>query len=97
MSYVFHPIAEREHLESVAFYETKRAGLGLSYLSEFEGVMAAVCEHPHRYPVEERPDIRRVRLKQFPYNILFRENEGVVQVLAVAHKRRRPMYWENRL
>jgi hypothetical protein len=70
MSYFFHPNAEREHLESVAFYETRQAGLGSSYLSDFEGVMAVVCAHPHRYPIEEQPDIRRVRLKRFPYNIL---------------------------
>ena len=97
MSYLFHPNAEKEHLESVAFYETKQAGLGSSYLSEFEGVMAVVCAHPHRYPIEELPDIRRVHLKQFPYNILFRESGNTVQVLAVAHKRRHPKYWQNRL
>ena len=97
MSYFFHPNAEREHLESVAFYETKQAGLGSSYLSDFEGVMAVVCAHPRRYRIEEQPDIRRVRLKRFPYNILFRESGNIVQVLAVAHKRRHPNYWQNRL
>jgi hypothetical protein len=65
MSYFFHPNAEKEHLESVAFYETKQAGLGSSYLLEFESVMAEVCEHPHRYPIEEEPEIRRVRLNRF--------------------------------
>lgn len=94
MSYFFHPNAEREHLESVAFYEAKQAGLGFSYLSDFEGVMAVVCAHPHRYPIE---DIRRVGLKRFPYNILFRESGNTVQVLAVAHKRRHPNYWQSRL
>jgi hypothetical protein len=32
LSYFFHAAAEAEHLESVAFYETRRAGLGASYL-----------------------------------------------------------------
>ena len=53
MSYFFHPIAETEHLESVAFYETRRAGLGASYLAEFEKIMAVVCENPQRHPVEQ--------------------------------------------
>ena len=97
MNYIFHPWAEKEHLESVAFYETKQAGLGSSYLLEFENVMATVCKHPHRYPIEEQPDVRRVRLNQFPFNILFRESGNTVQVLAVAHKRRNPKYWQNRL
>ena len=85
MSYFFHPNAEKEHLESVAFYETKQAGLGSSYLLEFESVMSVVYENPHRYPIEEQPEIRRVRLKRFPQNILFRETGNTVQVLAVAH------------
>jgi hypothetical protein len=29
MSYYFHPAAEAEHLETVAYYESKQAGLGL--------------------------------------------------------------------
>ena len=97
MNYFFHPSAEKEHLESVAFYETKQAGLGSSYLLEFENAMAVVCGHPHRYPIEEQPDVRRVRLSQFPFNILFRESGNTVQVLAVAHKRRNPKYWKYRL
>ncbi len=98
MSYFFHPNAQIEHLEAVAFYETKRAGLGASYLAEFERAMCLICEHPHRYPVEKQPDIRRVSLTQFPYNLLFRETAGTtVQVLAVAHKRRHPDYWQSRL
>ena len=97
MSYFFHPSAESEHLESVAFYETKRAGLGASYLAEFEAAMSVICEFPHRNPIEEKPDIRRVRLKRFPYNILYRETDSSVLVLAVAHKRRNPKYWHSRL
>jgi len=97
MSYFFHPNAEKEHLESVAFYETKQAGLGSSYLADFEDIMAVVCTHPHRYPIEEQPDIRGVRLKRFPYNILFRERGNTVHMLAVAHKRRHPNHWQYRL
>lgn len=97
MSYAFHPSAEAEHLESVAFYETRRAGLGASYLAEFETIMTRVCEYPHRHPIEMQPDIRRVAMKRFPHFILYREDSGLVQVLAVAHKRRKPGYWQSRL
>lgn len=44
MSYWFHPAAEAEYLESIAFYESKRPGLGATYLAEFERIMASVCE-----------------------------------------------------
>lgn len=97
MSFGFHPAAEAEHLESVAYFESKRAGLGASYLAEFERIMSIASEAPHRYPVEKQPDIRRIRMERFPFTVLFRESSGSIQVLAVAHNRRRPQYWLGRL
>lgn len=97
MTYCFHPAAEAEYLECIAWYESKRPGLGFTYLAEFERVMAVVCESPRRYPVEKGPDVRRIGMKRFPYNVLYRETAGAVQVLAVSHHRRRPQYWLGRL
>lgn len=97
MSYVFHPAAEAEHLEIIAYFESKRPGLGASYLAEFEKIMDRVCKSPQRYPIEKNPGVRRIRLDRFPYAVLYREVSGTVQVLAVAHHRRRPQYWLGRL
>ncbi len=97
MSYQFHLDAEAEHLETVAYYETRQAGLGASYLAEFESALEGVCEAPNRYPIEREPDIRRIRLRRFPFTVLFRESEETVQVLAVAHHHRRPSYWLTRV
>ena len=60
MIFQFHPEAQAEHLETVAYYETRRAGLGASYLAEFESILELVCEAPTRYPIELNPGIRRV-------------------------------------
>ena len=97
MTYRLHPEAETEHLETVAWYESRRPGLGARYLAEFEQVLEQVCRNPRRYPVDRRPDIRRARMRRFPFTILYREAETGVDVLAVAHHRRRPMYWSVRL
>ena len=97
MSYFFHPAAEGEHLESVAFYESRLAGLGASYLAEFEKTMLRVCEAPQRYSVEKQPNVRRARMKRFPFTIFFRESSSAIQVLAIAHNRRRPRYWFGRV
>ncbi len=43
MSYFYHPAAESEHLESVAYFESKRPGLGAQYFAEFEQVMEKAC------------------------------------------------------
>ncbi len=96
MIYQFHPEAQAEHLETIVYYETQRPGLGASYLAEFESILELVCEAPTRYPIELDPEIRRVILRRFPFTVLFRESQGTVQVLALAHHRRRPSYWLNR-
>jgi hypothetical protein len=31
VNYSFHPAAEEEHLETVAYYESQQAGLGATY------------------------------------------------------------------
>lgn len=66
MSYQFHPEAEAKHLDTVAYYELQQPGLGASYLTDFELTLEKVCQAPHRYPVEHRPDIRRIGLRKFP-------------------------------
>lgn len=97
MNYTFYPAAEAEYLESIAYFESKKPGLGASYLAEFENIKGQVCESPQRYPIERKPDVRRIRMKRFPYTVLYREVSDTVQVLAVAHHRRRPQYWLGRL
>jgi len=95
--YFFHSEAESEHLESVKYYESRRAGLGARYLQEFDDVMARVLERPLSFRVERYPDIRRAFLKAFPYQLVYRVVGVDVQILAVAHTRRRPGYWSGRL
>ncbi|MBT3722689.1 MAG: type II toxin-antitoxin system RelE/ParE family toxin [Gammaproteobacteria bacterium] len=97
MNYEFHPNAESEFLESVGFYESKVRGLGSAFIDEFETVADLVCESPKQRKIERDPDIRRAPLHRFPFSIIYREKPSIVQILAVAHDRRRPQYWLRRL
>jgi toxin ParE1/3/4 len=40
---------------------------------------------------------QRLILSRFPYSIVFRERLHDIQIIAVAHAKRRPGYWSNRL
>lgn len=96
MNYFFNPRARIEHLEHVAYYESRQQGLGARYLTAFNAAMVHVCAAPHRYKIEFPPNIRRYRVPGFPYNILYRQAGTDVEVLAVAPHRRRPDYWFDR-
>jgi plasmid stabilization system protein ParE len=40
---------------------------------------------------------RLLRLRRFSYVVIYRERIGSVQVIAVAHVKRKPGYWRRRL
>lgn len=96
MNYFFSEAALAEHLGHVSWYEEQRRGLGARYLSTFDAAMTRVCEHPEQFPIEAPPAIRRVRIPGFPINILYRIVGPELEVLAVAHHKRRPGYWSQR-
>ncbi|OLU29514.1 hypothetical protein BVH03_10590 [Pseudomonas sp. PA15(2017)] len=96
MSYSFHPAAEAELLESVGYYESRVAGLGGTLIREFETLARLISDAPRAWQVELTPDIRKAPLQRFPLSIIYREQTGNVQILAIAHERRRPQYWLNR-
>ena len=97
MNHGFHPAAESEHLEQVAYYEAQKPGLGQRYLSQVEATIARVCESPQLYRIDRVPHIRRAPVFEFPFQVIFRESNGVIEILAVSHSRRRPQYWLSRL
>jgi len=96
VSYFFSAAARVEHLEQVAYYESRQPGLGARYLTAFDAAMVKVCDAPDRYRIEFPPGIRRYRVPGFPHNILYRHSGADVEVLAVAPHRRRPGYWLDR-
>ena len=96
MTIRFHPEAEAEHLETVAYYETRRPGLGSHYLAAFEQALKAVSTDPRRFRIVQEPDIRRAPLARFPLSIVYRETRQRIEILAVAHHKRRPAYWSAR-
>ncbi|MFA5677982.1 MAG: hypothetical protein WC953_06180 [Pseudomonas sp.] len=97
MSYLFHPAAEAEFLESVGYYESRVPGLGAALIKEFEVLAELVSHSPKAWQVELEPDIRKVPLQRFPLSIVYRESPDAFQILAIAHDRRRPQYWISRL
>lgn len=96
MNYCFHRAALAEHLDQVAFYESRLAGLGKDYLAEFEALMAHICAAPDSYPQTSVPNIRKAGFRRFPFHMIYRVEPAQIVILAVAHHRRRPVYWAGR-
>ena len=95
------PEAVGELADSAAWYESRQTGLAAKFLDEFERTLVLIAARPASFPrlLDMPPDldIRRALLPRFPYALVFMELGGEVRVLAVAHVKRQPGYWLNRV
>lgn len=65
-------------------------------MSELDEAMDAIATRPLQHAAYHF-GCRRYLMRQFPYVIVYRELETHIQVVAVAHGRRNPGYWKDRL
>ena len=93
---IFHRETEAELRAAVAWYEGQRAGLGVDFQAKVEEAVAAIQSKPARHPRYKGKDIRKCRVKRFPYTVYFLELDDVIWLAAVAHHKRRPDYWATR-
>jgi len=56
----------------------------------------SICDAPHRWP-KYLHGTRRFVLGRFPFYIVYLDTAELVNIVAVAHSRRRPGYWRQRL
>ncbi len=92
---VFHEDAESELNEASAYYEQTRRGLGTAFLSEVEQAIDTLTTSP-LVGVEVEKGVRWWLVDRFPYSVLYQVRDDHIQILAIAHQRRRPFYWRGR-
>ena len=93
----FHPDARSELLDAATYYEEQADGLGGQFIDEAQRVTEMLAESPGLgAPVVGSDTLRRWSLRRFPYYVIYRVDEAVLFILAVAHERRRPRYWSER-
>ena len=88
--------AEVELWEAVAYYEERAAGLGLDLAAEFERSIQAICESPKRWPLR-KDGTRRYLTRRFPFVIVYTYHRDHMWIIAIAHCKRRPEYWTDRI
>jgi plasmid stabilization system protein ParE len=91
-----HPGALAEAEAAVSWYVERSSRAPVAFLEEIDRAIESILNAPKRWPIFES-DCRRVPLLRFPYSIVYREKSNDrVQILAVAHGRRKPGYWKTR-
>ena len=95
MTLQFHPAAQDEFVETVDYYEAAGAGLGHQFLAAVRACLDRILAHPE-IGVRRRAT-RRLVVDGFPYDVVYRVQPDAIEVLALAHHRRRPGYWRRRV
>jgi len=92
------PDAEAELQSAAIWYEGKRRGLGIELIAVVDRAFESILENPEACPVwrPNRP-YRKLLLERFPYVVFFSIDAATVEIVAVAHAKRRPGYWLDRL
>lgn len=92
----FLPAARLELIESRDWYEQRSPGLGDAFVQEVDRQVQRIAENAAGFPLVLR-DVRRARLRRFPYSLFYRIVDQECFVLACFHASRDPKSWQERV
>ena len=91
--------ASAELAEAIRWYEERQSGLGGELLDAIQATLSLVAKRPEigrSLPGTRRTDVKRLLVPRFPYQIVYRSDAEMIIIVAVAHLKRRPGYWQSR-
>jgi plasmid stabilization system protein ParE len=80
---------------AIEWYELQQEGLGKRFALAFHSTVSVIRSFPSLNS-ELAKNIRRAIVKEFPYGIIYSVKSDFIEIIAVAHLHRRPMYWTGR-
>jgi len=96
MNVRFLTLAETEVDDAAAWYEEQAEGLSRDFLDELDRAVRLIRIYP-LLAQQIEPEIRRFLFARFPYSLIYGIDQETIVVIAVAHQRREPRYWLDRV
>lgn len=101
LPFTFHPEADAEFDADVFWYEDREPGLGRRFRVQVGAAVDAALDDPEAWAVwpgwVAQPVVRSKGVEGFPYRVVYYVEGDVLTIVAVAHSKRRPGYWRERL
>jgi plasmid stabilization system protein ParE len=91
-----HPEAETEIDAAFNWYWQDSVRAALRFDSELRQTFGLLRRDPSAYSLYLR-GTRRALVNRYPYSVIFRELPRKIEIIAVAHAKRRPTYWVKRI
>jgi plasmid stabilization system protein ParE len=90
-----HPEAIKEARAAREWYLARNAEAGNAFMAELDAAIEQIEQGPRQWP-PYLGGTRRYLFHRFPFFVVFRETATRIEIVAVAHGRRRPGYWLGR-
>jgi plasmid stabilization system protein ParE len=92
MKLEFYPAVRQDFIQARDYYQTEGGShLADRFEREFQACLSAIRAAPSRFPFYLGSEIfRRIRLRHFPYLIIYREKADAVRVTVLKHEKRDP-------
>jgi plasmid stabilization system protein ParE len=91
-----HPEAIAEARAAAQWYRERSALAADAFLAELDRAVERIVENPEMYSGYVR-GTRRYLLQRFPFYLVYRQVAGKLEIVAIAHGRRKPGYWKKRI
>ncbi|MFH1630177.1 MAG: type II toxin-antitoxin system RelE/ParE family toxin [Pseudomonadota bacterium] len=91
-----HPEAVAEARAAAEWYRERSDSAANAFLAEIDHAIERISRGPEVWPLYVQ-GTRRFLLHRFPFSVVYREVLGNIQIVAVAHAKRRPGYWKRRI
>jgi plasmid stabilization system protein ParE len=97
----FEEEADAEYRAAGRWYEDHRQHLGVEFFDAVDATIAQIVMMPDAGSLVPRTPgdlpARRRAVSRFPYHVVYMHVHGQIRILAIAHDRRAPGYWKERL
>ena len=89
-----HPSATREAETAADWYAQRNPQAARGFLKELTHSIEMIREAPERWLRFGKA--RRYPMPRFPFSIVYRSKGATIEIVAIAHHKRRPGYWCSR-
>lgn len=91
----FHPRAAEEADNAHLWYQARNAHVAEVFRADLDAAIDAISEGASRW-LRLFVRFRRLPMRRFPFSVVYVERNDIVDVIALAHHRRRPGFWPTR-
>ncbi len=92
----FHPAAAAEYEEALHWYAERSGEIAEEFEQAVSRALQEISNFPERWPLLDDGHRIMIVATKFPYQLIYREIGNELTVIALAHHRRRPGYWQGR-